>query len=153
MNKQLEIARNDKLVGASLDAAAYIYTSDSSMAEILKRLESDEFIKHPPVKNNAVDDLRSVLMISQVHLVNSEDDLSANCDEKYVAVGALSGCKVGVTKAAGRKCCRCWFYDTQVGKLGLPRADLCQRCGDAVFQWERRSGQTLETNPVKEPVA
>lgn len=151
INKQLEIARNDKLIGASLDAAAYIYTSDQSTAAVLKKLESDDSIKHPPVKTNAVDDLRSVLMISQVYLSNSEEDVSKNCDDKYVAVGVLSGCKIGVTRATGKKCERCWFYDTQVGRLGLPKADLCQRCGDAVFKWEQRSGQKLEA--LKQEVA
>jgi isoleucyl-tRNA synthetase len=153
VNKQLELARNDKLIGASLDAAAYIHTSDKGIAAILNKLESDESIKYPPVKNNGVDDLRTIMMLSQVHLVNSEEDVSKFCDEKYVAVGSLSGCKIGVTKAQGKKCERCWFYDTQVGQLGLSHDDLCQRCDDAVSKWEQRSGQAMQSMKQAEPVA
>jgi isoleucyl-tRNA synthetase len=153
VNKQLELARNDKLIGASLDAAAYIHTSDERIAAILNKLESDESIKYPPVKNNGVDDLRTIMMLSQVHLVKSEEDISKFCDEKYVAVGSLSGCKIGVTKAQGKKCERCWFYDTQVGQLGLSHDDLCQRCDDAVSKWEQRSGQAMQLMKQAEPVA
>lgn len=152
INKQLEIARNDKLIGASLDAAVFIYTSDDGMAAVLRKLDSDESIKYPPVKNNGVDDLRTVLMISQVHLVKSDEDISKLCDERYVAVGSLSGCKIGVAKAQGIKCERCWFYDTQVGQLDLPHSDLCQRCDDAVSKWEQRTGQKMEARKQAEPV-
>lgn len=153
LNKQLELARNDKLIGASLDAAAYIHTSDERLAAVLNKLESDESIQYPPVKNNGVDDLRTIMMISQVHLVASEEDISKACDEKYVAVGSLSGCKIGVAKAQGKKCERCWFYDTQVGQLDSPHNDLCQRCDDAVSKWEQRSGQTMQSMKQTEPVA
>jgi hypothetical protein len=50
---------------------------------------------------------------------------------------------VGVRRASGNKCGRCWFYDEQVGKLGLPHADLCQRCNDALFAWERQTGRSF----------
>jgi len=142
INKQLEIARTDKIIGASLDAALYIHTDDKNLHQMLKRLESDEFIKHPPEKNNGVDDLRTIFMISQVHLVNSEETVKNACNEKYVSKGGLSGCTVGVSKAAGNKCGRCWFYDTKVGQVGHKHKDLCQRCADAVDKWETVNMET-----------
>jgi len=156
VNKVLESARADKLVGASLDAAAYVYAPDESTREILAKLESDENLVYPPQKTNGVDDLRTALMISQVHLVDSADDVSEACDEIYVTMGAFSGCTVGVKKAAGKKCARCWFYDEQVGKLGLPHDDLCQRCDDAVSKWEEKNGEKLvvpSTEEAEQPVA
>ena len=64
--------------------------------------------------------------------------------EKYISTSETSsGCVVGVAKAAGQKCARCWFYDKQVGKLGLPNADLCQRCHEAVLEWERETGEVF----------
>merc|ERR1740129_1817465 len=36
INKQLEIARSDKLIGASLDAAAFVYVEDEKERELLK---------------------------------------------------------------------------------------------------------------------
>ena len=66
-----------------------------------------------------------------------------------------SGCVVGVSKAAGEKCGRCWFYDTQVGKHGLPHGDICQRCNDAISVWEKTTGTTFVRPAIEEeqPVA
>lgn len=156
VNKMLEGARTDKLVGASLDAAAFVYAVDEEKRKILEDLAGDENLIAPPVKTNGVDELRTVLMLSQVHIVESADEIASSCDEKYISGSdTTSGCVVGVAKAAGTKCGRCWFYDTQVGKLGLPQDDACQRCNDAITVWERKTSQTF-TRPVVEeeqPVA
>lgn len=148
INKVLEIARTDKLVGASLDASVHIYAPE----EVKKHLigfESDENILHPPVKTNGVDDLRTVLMISQVHLVDSPDDVSESCDDKYTMTSE-NGVVVGVKNASGNKCGRCWFFDGTVGRAsGKLYDDLCPRCSDAVFKWEELSGQKL--TPLPEP--
>jgi len=66
INKQMEIARNDKVIGASLEAAAFVFVEDEKERELLKTLESDELLISPSVKTNGVDDLRTALMLSQV---------------------------------------------------------------------------------------
>jgi isoleucyl-tRNA synthetase len=156
VNKVLELARNDKLVGASLDAAAVVYAPDAKTRKILDSVDGDINLVYPPVKSNGVDDLRTTLMLSQVELVDSKDEVTSACDEKYIASsGTLSGCVVGVKKTSGEKCGRCWFYDDQVGKLGLPHGDICQRCNEAIFSWEKETGTKFE-KPVEaaaEPVA
>lgn len=150
VNKVLESARSDKLVGASLDAGAYVYAPDEKARAMLERVDGDMNLVYPPVKSNGVDDLRTTLMLSQVNLVDSADAVSDACDEQYVSSsGTLSGCVVGVKKAAGEKCGRCWFYDEQVGKLGLPHADACQRCNDAIVSWEKETGLTFERPEVE----
>ena len=157
VNKVLESARSDKLVGASLDAAAYVYCPDESKRTILQQLDGDEHLITPPIKTNGVDELRTVLMLSQVHVVGSEDDLRAACGEAYISDGeTLSGCIIGVKKAEGEKCGRCWFYDNQIGKLGLPHDDACQRCNEAIFAWEKQGNKPFvrpELEPATEPVA
>jgi isoleucyl-tRNA synthetase len=156
VNKMLEGARVDKLVGASLEAAAYVYMPDDDKRKTLESLVGDENLIVPPEKTNGVDELRTVLMLSQVHVVESPDAVSSACDEKYVSSGETSsGCIVGVSKAAGEKCGRCWFYDTQVGKHGLPHADICQRCNDAISVWEKSTGTKFVRPAVEEeqPVA
>lgn len=151
VNKMLEFARNDKLVGASLDAAAYLYVADDDKRKTLESLVGDENLIVPPVKTNGVDELRTVLMLSQVHIVDSPESVSSSCDEKYVSTGdTSSGCIVGVSKAEGEKCGRCWFYDTSIGKHGLPHSDVCQRCNDAISAWEKSSGQTFVRPAVAE---
>lgn len=156
VNKLLESARSEKLVGASLDAAAFVYAGDEKVASTLEKLVGDESLLSVPEKTNGVDELRTVLMLSQVHLVSSMEDLASACDEKYISGSdTASGCVVGVAKAAGSKCGRCWFYDAQIGKLGLPHDDACQRCNDAIQVWEKERGQTF-TKPeaeVKERVS
>ena len=155
VNKMLELARTDKLVGASLDASAYIYAPDEGKSSILKELVGDEHLVVPPVKTNGVDELRTVLMLSQVHIVDNQDEVTATCDEKYISsTKTSSGCVVGVAKAAGTKCGRCWFYDTEIGNHG-PHSDVCQRCNHAIEVWEHTTGNTF-TRPAVEtqqPVA
>ncbi|MGK3755682.1 MAG: isoleucyl-tRNA synthetase, partial [Bacillariaceae sp.] len=150
VNKMLEGARTDKLVGASLDAAAYLYVADDEKRKTLESLMGDESLIVPPVKTNGVDELRTTLMLSQIHIVDSPETILNSCDEKYVSTDdTSSGCIVGVTKSEGAKCGRCWFYDTQIGKLGLPHDDICQRCNDAITVWEKKTGEAF-VRPVTE---
>jgi isoleucyl-tRNA synthetase len=153
----LEIARSDKLLGASLDAAAFVYVEDTAKREILDKLVGDVSLISPPVKTNGVDELRTVLMLSQVNLVDDAAAVSKSCEEKYISVaGTSSGAVVGVTKASGKKCGRCWFYDSEIGTHDLPHDDVCQRCNEAISSWEKKTGETLNLSKeeeAKEPVA
>mmetsp|Transcript_7783 Transcript_7783/g.11199 ORF Transcript_7783/g.11199 Transcript_7783/m.11199 type:complete len:1048 (-) Transcript_7783:38-3181(-) len=155
VNKVLEVARNDKLVGASLDAAAVVYAPDEATREILDKLDGDVSLISPSEKTNGVDDLRTTLMLSQVVLVDSAEEVAAACDEQYVSTSdTTSGCVVGVKKASGKKCARCWFYDEKIGTLDLPHDDACQRCNDAIGSWEKETGSKFERPVVEEqPVA
>ena len=157
VNKLLEAARSDKLVGASLDAAAYVYVDDETKRSILEKLDGDRGLVHPPVKTNGVDELRTTLMLSQVNLVDSLEAVMAECDETYVAqTDTLSGCVVGVKKAEGKKCSRCWFYSEELGEdLGLKHGDACQRCNHAIDTWEEVNDTKFvrEEEEVAEPVS
>jgi hypothetical protein len=66
--------------------------------------------------------------------------IHSQCSPNYTNTETLSGCIVGVKKAVGQKCGRCWFFDENIGKVGVSRYDLCQRCDDAIIVWERQSG-------------
>jgi len=148
VNKMLEGARNDKLVGASLDASAYLYVADDEKRKTLESLMGDDSLIVPPIKTNGVDELRTTLMLSQIYIVESPEAIAESCDEKYISkADTSSGCVVGVAKAKGEKCGRCWFYDTRLGKQGLPHGDICQRCNDAITVWEREKGMVFERPP------
>lgn len=150
VNKKLEAARADKLLGASLDGAAFVYVADESKRKVLERLVGDHDLISPPVKTNGVDELRTVLMLSEVHIVHSQADIDDACPSEYISSGeTLSGCVVGVKRASGKKCERCWFYDGQVGNHDSPHSNVCLRCNDAISQWEEHTGKTFET--VEEP--
>jgi len=136
INAVLEAARRDKLVGASLDAAAYVHPATPAAAAVLLDLATSA---------NGVDDLGTVLMLSQVHVVETAGEVREACDGAYVQefAGEEGTATVGVRPAAGKKCGRCWFYSTEVGKHG-PHLDLCKKCADAVLMWEESSGEKLE---------
>lgn len=158
VNKLLEGARNDKLVGASLDAAAFVYAADEESRALLKSLESDESLLTIPKKTNGVDDLRTTLMLSRISIVDTEEEVTGVCDEKYSGVGEETGFTIGVTKAKGEKCARCWFYDETIGTKGLRFGDLCERCNDTLLKWEEATGENFEkvveeTEAEKEPVS
>jgi len=137
LNKVLESARSDKVVGASLDAAAFIYAPDPKKRSVLEKMVGDES------QTNGVDDLRTVLMLSQVVLVDDASMIKGECGPYVSNSDTLSECVVGVKKASGQKCARCWFFygPQQLGKHGLPHADACQRCNEAIRQFERKTGK------------
>ena len=72
-------------------------------------------------------------MASQVTVVDSELELIALCragDGNYVLAeegNSESGLSVGVARAKGRKCDRCWYYSENVGHHAQ-HSDLCLRC-------------------------
>lgn len=135
INKCMEAARQDGLIGASLEAAVYIHIPDdqTKLKAILQGLQGDKDIIHPPQKTNNVDDLRFLLLSSQVHVV-SKQELEAQCSASHsLLTGSESGALVGVRKAAGTKCVRCWYWSETVNSdPELPH--ICPRCADAVKQ-------------------
>ena len=71
---------------------------------------------------NGVDELRYLFICSQVELLDSP---SALAELEYKMVSDKLG--VGVVKADGVKCDRCWNYSTRVGE-NLEHPTICERC-------------------------
>ena len=103
VNKQIEAARNAKLVGSNLSAKVDIW-ADEALKAILDRLENE---------------LRFVLITSQVavHTFDASQGVATDID----------GLRVAVSSADGEKCVRCWHVlpdvNTHAGHEGL-----CSRC-------------------------
>ncbi|HEY9871978.1 MAG TPA: class I tRNA ligase family protein, partial [Candidatus Obscuribacterales bacterium] len=110
VNKVLEQARAEKMIGSSLEAKVLLYVPDSEQRQRLEKLNSDN--------GNGVDELRYLFLSSQVELLDSPDALR---DIQYNSQGE------GVVKAEGEKCDRCWNYSVQVGQIG-EHPLLCERC-------------------------
>ncbi len=91
--KSLEAARNEKLIGAPLEARIRL-TANGDLYPLLA-----EYVRELP----------SLFIVSQVALENGRGD-------DHVVVG--------VEKAAGAKCERCWKYRTEVGADPQSPADL-----------------------------
>lgn len=121
VNKVLEQARNEKAIGSSLDAKVLLYVSDQ---DFKKQLES--FNPNDSLKGNQVDELRYLVLASQVELV---DSLEAIKKADYQSESELVS--VGVVKAEGQKCDRCWNYSTKVGEFS-DDPTICERCNAAL---------------------
>jgi isoleucyl-tRNA synthetase len=110
--RELEEARNAKVIGSSLEARVSVKASEEAYA-LLERYR---------------DELRYVFIVSQVSLERAEDSEGAS------GVGV----SVKVSRAEGEKCERCWNYSTRVGEQKrYPTA--CERCVAALSEIEREA--------------
>jgi isoleucyl-tRNA synthetase len=132
VNKCIELARTAKEVGATQECRVVLYAADSDAQDMLRRLEPDNVLMPDPVKTNGMDDLRFILQTSQVQFVSSKEELEAVCPTYVLPENeGESGVLVGVTKASGRKCERCWYYSENVG-TDHEHTDICPRCADVI---------------------
>ena len=103
VNKQIEAARNAKLIGSNLSAKVELWANPELKA-ILDQLDNE---------------LRFVLITSTV-MVNTFDAAQGESTE-------IEGLRVKVSAAEGEKCARCWHVlpdvNTHAAHLGL-----CSRC-------------------------
>ncbi|MDC4238533.1 isoleucine--tRNA ligase [Pasteurella multocida] len=103
VNRVLEQARNDKIIGAALEAELTIYANDT-YAPLLAKLQNE---------------LRFVLLTSK-----AEVKPLADAD---VAEGEVKGFAVKVVRSANHKCPRCWHYSDS-----KDAESLCSRCDENV---------------------
>lgn len=107
-SKTMEVARADKTLGSSLEAAVTLHVQNPAVAAWLSGLNAS---------GNAADELKYLLITSNVTLVDSAEAAaegalaSSSVDTGEDVAGLVT---VGVRKAAGAKCARCWMYSTQV---------------------------------------
>ncbi|MFC2995400.1 isoleucine--tRNA ligase [Acinetobacter sichuanensis] len=103
VNKQIEAARNAKLIGSNLSAKVELW-ANTELKTVLDRLG---------------DELRFVLITSQV-IVNAFDETQAEATD-------LDGLRVKVSAADGEKCARCWHVLPDVN-THHEHPGLCSRC-------------------------
>jgi isoleucyl-tRNA synthetase len=94
VNKVLEQARTEKIIGSSLDAKVLLYVPDSELSQQLAALNPQDSLSD----GNHIDELRYLLLASQVELLDSPEALA---EAKYSFQSDTLG--VGVVKADGRK--------------------------------------------------
>jgi isoleucyl-tRNA synthetase len=80
----------------------------------------------PARQSNDIDELRYLLLASQVELIDDHSKLQGLAHQSTFAGG-----KIGVTTADGVKCDRCWNYSDTVGK-NTEQPLICDRCVDAL---------------------
>jgi len=121
VNKVLEQARTEKAIGSSLEAKVLLYVENVDFRQALSRFQfTDSSI------TNHVDELRYFVLASQVEIVEAIATV-----EQATYSSTIEGLAVGVVKADGQKCDRCWNYSTQVGEFA-EEPTICERCYEAL---------------------
>ncbi|KAL6971279.1 Isoleucine--tRNA ligase, chloroplastic/mitochondrial [Sarracenia purpurea var. burkii] len=124
VNKVLEVARTEKLIGSSLEAKVYLHTLENGLAARLREMSA--------AKNDA-DTLHRIFITSQVTVLSSLENAQVG-DIPYSGEYLIQGKKkvwIGVSRADGSKCERCWNYSPQVGSF-TDHPTLCSRCYNVV---------------------
>jgi isoleucyl-tRNA synthetase len=108
--KVLEIKRESGLIGSSLEARLTLCASDESMGVFLK-------------ENKGL--MSVVFRVSQIELA----------DKELPGMEAAAGYpfSMGVERAHGEKCPRCWNYSQTVG-ADKERPELCARCASCMSE-------------------
>ncbi|NLV23936.1 MAG: isoleucine--tRNA ligase [Deltaproteobacteria bacterium] len=106
ISKALEMARNDKRIGHSLDARILIEVPAGEWRELLSAY---------------ADELPTLCIVSQAELVTQPVE--------GVEAETIPGMRIRVEKALGKKCERCWNYALSVGDSAA-HPTLCRRCSD-----------------------
>ena len=121
VNKVMEQARAQKMIGASLDGKVLLYVSEPELRKQLEALNPQDSLS-----GNRVDELRYLFLASQVEVLDSAETL-----QKAEYKSEADKLCVGVVKAEGEKCDRCWNYSTRVGTIS-EHPLLCDRCVPAL---------------------
>ncbi len=122
-NTVLEQARADKAIGSSLQAKLKLFVADANLRSSLSRLNPADSLN---AESNQVDELRYLLLVSQVELVESAADLKG-----ATYSGEVGEIAIAVVDADGEKCDRCWNYSTHVGE-SADDPTICDRCVTAL---------------------
>ncbi|HTV54300.1 MAG TPA: isoleucine--tRNA ligase [Terriglobia bacterium] len=109
--KALEIARQQKAIGSGLEAKVYLEPQG-----ILKsQLQQDR------------DLLPSLFIVSQVEIGSGW--------KGDIVESQLPGLRIGITRATGEKCERCWNYSDHVGE-NADYPTVCERCAASLSEIE-----------------
>lgn len=103
--KALEIKRNEKIIGKSLEADLEIYTNGDMFDKI----------------NAVVSLLPEIFIVSRVEVLKGDGEFK----------GDMDGVSMTVKKASGEKCERCWIYSDDIGD-DPDHPTLCARCASVV---------------------
>ena len=121
VNKVMEQARADKMIGSSLEAKVLLYVSDRSLRSTLESLNPADSLGE-----QRVDALRYLFLASQVEVLDSPAAIESAPHKHQSETLA-----VGIVKADGEKCDRCWNYSTHVGEFS-DAPTICERCQSAL---------------------
>ncbi|KUP07033.1 isoleucine--tRNA ligase [Bacillus coahuilensis p1.1.43] len=106
--KALEEARNEKVIGKSLEAKLTLYVSNET-GELIESIEES---------------LKQLFIVSAFEVAGTLEDSPASAT-------TFENVAIVVSQAEGEKCERCWTVSTDVGEAEA-HPTLCVRCADVV---------------------
>ena len=109
VNKALEDARKNKVIGKPLEAWVTVSVTDDATASLLESMEPDE--------------LAALCIVSKLRVRRGEGEGMPG--EK------LEGIRVSIERADGERCERCWMYVDSIGH-DTKHPTLCARCASVV---------------------
>ncbi len=104
----LEIARRDKIIGASLEAAPTLYVEDPADAALF-----------------------DTVSLAEIAITSAAKVVVGNAPPDAFGLPDVPGAAVVFAHAEGAKCARCWMILPEVGS-NADYPDLCNRCAAAV---------------------
>ncbi|MFO7878222.1 MAG: class I tRNA ligase family protein [Desulfovermiculus sp.] len=110
VTRAIEPERKSGNIGHSLDVSLYLY----AQGDLLSELEANRSF------------LQELFIVSGVHVQKAE----AAPEETFVSQ-ELPGLKIGVHRAKGDKCARCWTYSQDLGHDDQ-HLDICPRCSQVM---------------------
>ncbi|MEW5304207.1 MAG: hypothetical protein WDW36_006833 [Sanguina aurantia] len=126
VNVVLEKARVGKMIGSSLEASVEVHVGDEGVRQGLLRLDGS---------GSHADEMRYLFMASQVHLLSDPaSTLLAPYHDALTPTSAPAsgGISIGVSRASGSKCARCWNYSLTLGTGSSAHPELCERCAPVI---------------------
>ncbi len=111
VNKALEIKRQQKFIGNSLEARVALFVNDEDF---------DILNEHKAY-------LADLFIVSSAEIFKGKDP-----HEGSYASPEISGLAVLVEKASGEKCIRCWNWSEKVGTF-KDHPELCDKCNEALI--------------------
>lgn len=105
VNKKLEAARNDKIIGSSLQAEVTIYADDATKSLL----------------DSLGDELRFVQIVSKITVLPLAEKSAEATDAD------IPGLAIVVKQSEAKKCERCWHYVSSVGTIA-GHENICERC-------------------------
>jgi len=126
VNRQLEICRSKSIIGSSLEAHLNLGFSEGNVSQGLRQVLGFIKVSTQP----EVDNLRDWLLVSSLSLAfegDDDGDPNLNDNELLIPPSTELGITIGISRAAGEKCERCWHYETDIGHHPA-HPTVCGRC-------------------------
>jgi isoleucyl-tRNA synthetase len=120
VNRQLQECRSRSMIGSSLEAQVLVRLQEGKVSLRLKEaLDMLKASNHPEVDN-----LKDWLLVSSSSVT---DGLLPPRADLLIPESIELGIGIGISRAEGEKCERCWHYETDIGQHAA-HPTLCGRC-------------------------